>query len=805
MDEELAKVAAQIGLLEPQIQAAGESFLSALQSGNQSLAEYWRNEKERLRKKKELLRKEEEQLREQKLILLRSNETKTTITGVSILQVCDTSISTKSQFISRLAPYESVCKAKFPSARTLMCALSNLPCLLWEGVGDGLVELDNRFAQRLSERHTTVLLAPSGSGKTRMLIELACSRFTLFLTGKRPMVGFGGGSNDVDRVARWMETRFPAGEHDLDPNHAVVRFGVGILILVRLKYLKLLKALKPGLHPRDWAFFQLEYPAVDDVFRAAVEALIDCVPVDQQLPMDQLEEVIRNLADDIGWKEGVVVLDEAQMLLRCMKGRFKSELSPTKGQPLLSPMLLALKSYGFLKSCLFVAGTGTNMLKVRERLLGGTVKPFDVREIYSLPGFDDTNIPAFLQRFIDISRLDMPAITSMYTGRRRLLSTAIEKYVVQDKPPEDWFQVFFLELINKTGVELGLLRSLRDEVERVWDDPEAAQMIEDILFTYYLTGFGHVIVQRKRSVMTLVDCGFATLLESDASAGPFAPIIPHIRGVRGDEAGPGSSGRVNVQYVILQEPMIAEALWEHMPAGTVMERVISTAANASVRGITFERFACIVGEAFDNKLPAEVLGLQETDVVYKEEYEVVKPRGHSGVLVQEIQTEEQLNLWVEAVEAGASFATYAWLGPFQEAGPDGMFLLRSKESHKMMPVFLQFRTGSGLGVTQAFSSLDIMKIDKMLHSGGASRKLKQWCWTGYLRLVVSPNPHPRVGKVAFGDVWWSGRARKGHKEIPLVSPLSAVWAGRKLRGIVNTELLDAVEEVKKGLKKLKRG
>ncbi|XP_024521634.1 uncharacterized protein LOC112343049 [Selaginella moellendorffii] len=212
MDEELAKVVAQIGLLEPQIQAAGESFLSALQSGNQSLAEYWRNEKEQLRKKKEQLRKkkeqlrkEEELLREKKLLLLRSNETKTTITGLGISQVCDTSISTKSQFISRLAPHESACKAKFPSARTLMCALSNLPCLLWEGVGDGLVELDNRFAQRLSERHTTVLLAPSGSGKTRMLIELACSRFTLFFTGLPD--GWRLGSPQVNtiliRIMQW--------------------------------------------------------------------------------------------------------------------------------------------------------------------------------------------------------------------------------------------------------------------------------------------------------------------------------------------------------------------------------------------------------------------------------------------------------------------------------------------------------------------------------------------------------------------------------------------------------------------------
>ncbi|XP_024537685.1 uncharacterized protein LOC9638530 [Selaginella moellendorffii] len=73
MDEELAKVEAQIGLLEPQIQAAGESFLSALQSGNRSLAKYWRKKEEQLRNEKERLRKEEEQLREDKLLLLRSN------------------------------------------------------------------------------------------------------------------------------------------------------------------------------------------------------------------------------------------------------------------------------------------------------------------------------------------------------------------------------------------------------------------------------------------------------------------------------------------------------------------------------------------------------------------------------------------------------------------------------------------------------------------------------------------------------------------------------------------------------------
>ncbi|XP_024542348.1 uncharacterized protein LOC112350405 [Selaginella moellendorffii] len=66
MDEELANVQAQIGRLEPQIEAAGESFLFAFESGNQFLAEYWQKKEEQLRKKKLQLWKEE-------LLLLKSN------------------------------------------------------------------------------------------------------------------------------------------------------------------------------------------------------------------------------------------------------------------------------------------------------------------------------------------------------------------------------------------------------------------------------------------------------------------------------------------------------------------------------------------------------------------------------------------------------------------------------------------------------------------------------------------------------------------------------------------------------------
>ncbi|XP_024524385.1 uncharacterized protein LOC112344225 [Selaginella moellendorffii] len=73
MDEELAKVQAEIERLEPQIQAAGGSFLSAFESGNQFLAEYWQKEEKQLRKEKQQLRKKKLQLRKMELLLLQCN------------------------------------------------------------------------------------------------------------------------------------------------------------------------------------------------------------------------------------------------------------------------------------------------------------------------------------------------------------------------------------------------------------------------------------------------------------------------------------------------------------------------------------------------------------------------------------------------------------------------------------------------------------------------------------------------------------------------------------------------------------
>ncbi|XP_024522304.1 uncharacterized protein LOC9645782 isoform X1 [Selaginella moellendorffii] len=488
MDEELAKVEAQIGLLEPQIQAAGESFLSALQSGNQSLAEYWRNEKEQLRKKEEQLRNEKVQLREEKLLLLRSNVPHGIETAIR--RRCDNYISFKREAIEQFAVDESGYKARFPSARTLVYSLGGRPCILWEGVGSGLVELDTRFAGRLSSQQVTVVLAPSGSGKTRMLIELASTRFSLFFTGDRPMVGFGGGSKDIHRVANWMENSFPRGERNITPEHPVVLCGVGALILARLSFFKLLKECKPGLVPRDWAFFQLEYPAVDDVFLGLLEVLLGLVRDVHQVPtfVNYFTSSIEKLVKEVGWGDATVVLDEAQSLLQCMKGRFISGRTPQEGQSLLNPIVLALKSYGVLQSPLFVSGTGKSMLTVREDLLSGTMKPFDVREIYSLPGFDGSNIQAFMERFIDVSRLDMLAVISTYTGRRRILSTAIEQYIMETAPTADWFMEFARRMVTETGRELGVQRSLGDDAVLLCNDPETASFIEDLIFTYYLSG-----------------------------------------------------------------------------------------------------------------------------------------------------------------------------------------------------------------------------------------------------------------------------------------------------------------------------
>ncbi|EFJ11337.1 hypothetical protein SELMODRAFT_426306 [Selaginella moellendorffii] len=91
-------------------------------------------------------------------------------------------------------------------------------------------------------------------------------------------------------------------------------------------------------------------------------------------------------------------------------------------------------------------------------------------------------------------------------------------------------------MITETGWELGVYHFLRDDVVLLWNDPETAIFREDLIFTYYLSGARHVIVPGWRRGMTLVDCGFATLLESSDGVEPFAPIVPYIRGVTNNEA-----------------------------------------------------------------------------------------------------------------------------------------------------------------------------------------------------------------------------------------------------------------------------
>ncbi|EFJ34695.1 hypothetical protein SELMODRAFT_405550 [Selaginella moellendorffii] len=118
-------------------------------------------------------------------------------------------------------------------------------------------------------------------------------------------------------------------------------------------------------------------------------------------------------------------------------------------------------------------------------------------------GFDGSNIQVFMERFIDVSRLDMPAV----------ISTAIEKYILETAPAADWFMEFSRRMITQTGWELGVHRSLRDDTVLLWNNPEMASFI-GLIVTYYLSGAKHVIVPGWRRGMTLVNCGLQLSLRA---------------------------------------------------------------------------------------------------------------------------------------------------------------------------------------------------------------------------------------------------------------------------------------------------
>ena len=215
---------------------------------------------------------------------------------------------------------------------------------------NGLILLSDVFSAHTQD--IGILAAPSGSGKTRSVLEFLSLKWGIYFV---TTTEGNGGSEDFSHVIGTVmkECR---NVPDSD-NEVVVWSKFSKLLYVRLLILSRLLEIKPGLTPFQWLLLQL-YP--NNYFGKDVFSLASSNVLNLDVGPDELNPFNYALESRINEKL-FVFIDEAQEMVKKV-GPFVSEKDGNglrQQRPLFSPVSRFFK--GLFKT--FFVGTGIEMLK----------------------------------------------------------------------------------------------------------------------------------------------------------------------------------------------------------------------------------------------------------------------------------------------------------------------------------------------------------------------------------------------------------------------------------------------------------
>ncbi|KAF9152038.1 hypothetical protein DFQ26_001032, partial [Actinomortierella ambigua] len=424
--------------------------------------------------------------------------------------------------------------------------------------GETLRDIVEHDIGKLSGHRVVAMVAPSGSGKTATVVDLASKHFVIYCVcsfpGARVSPDFADSNfvklaDDVENMHKSIVGQHGVSRGLLDIDQEMKMLAgerVQREFLARMLFLQHLLNDNPDLEPLQ--FFREQTNGGATAICELVKRLRDYDRTTIQDMLDEVQNKLRSLL--LSRRLGLVIaLDEAQVAVRgilCDKlispsaliknsdALFdsKNEIQSRFRRGFLTPLSATLSH---MQATLVILGTALS-LQNADHVYSAIGKPTNFTEITAFPQFDEIEIGKMLSGLIDLSDCEIPSAKRRKLSGRPRFSLGIINHLFTTGPTQGSKPVNVDNAVECTNeyVKSDLRRGARTILESD-KTGEAARLLCRMVLAYYLQD---------------AKISFSTQQQSDFVDKALCHLEPHPDGI----------------HLIMGEPLVVEAVGEELRA-----------------------------------------------------------------------------------------------------------------------------------------------------------------------------------------------------------------------------------------------